>query len=277
MNTHDQEDPRYKEYLKGEAQKISELHIAKIPVEDRNRITSAAQVAGILDLYRGKGDQLQTYDRMANMPSSIQAPNFKGDRPGTIQAMREFANNPIAHAKEVLTSYSKEGVLPQSFRTQVEDIVLMEGKNRLGEAFATLADRLDADPTGDMKTIWEQARKDLTSKESDAVRITALKQMVEAVYPDFINSPESKLWQEIGDLSREDRENPETIARLARQFQELSGDAGFAEYVDHENVRKKLDLGEIEPMDLSGVPKDIQRKLQKKMAEKFVTTEKIIT
>src|SRR3989344_995782 len=252
MNTHDQEDPRYKEYLKGEAQKISELHIAKIPVEDRNRITSAAQVAGILDLYRGKGDQLQTYDRMANMPSSIQAPNFKGDRPGTIQAMREFANNPIAHAKDVLTSYSKEGVLPQSFRTQVEDIVLMEGKNRLGEAFATLADRLDADPTGDMKTIWEQARKDLTSKESDAVRITALKQMVEAVYPDFINSPESKLWQEIGDLSREDRENPETI-------------------------RKKLDSGEIDPMDLSGVPKDIQRKLQKKMAEKFVTTEKIIT
>src|SRR3989344_2447048 len=273
MNTHDQEDPRYQEYLKGEAQKISEPHIAKMPVEDRNRIANAAQVGSILDIHQGKSDQLRTYDRMGNMPSSIQEPKFKGDRSGTIQAMRNFADNPVARAGEVLR-YSKKGALPESLQTHMEEIILTEGKNHLGGAFAQLAERLEADPEGDIEAIWQQARRDLTSQESDDVRRTALKQMVEAVYPDLLNSPEAVLWQEIGDIPTENRENPETIARLARQFQELSGDAGFAEYVDHENVRKKLDLGEIEPMDLSGVPKDIQRKLQKKMAEKFVTTEK---
>lgn len=274
MSNADQESsPEHQAYLEGEARKISGPHIAKIPPEDKNRITSETQVEYILNIHGGKSDQLSTYDRMGNIPENIRKPFEEGDRAGVIQALRDFANNPMAQASEVLKYYSKQGIFPESVRTQIEEIVLLEGKNRLSEAFASLADTLESDPSVDMYQVWQKARRELTSKESDMIRKMALRQTLEAVYPDLTGSAEATQWLEINRLGYEDRQNPDAIARATAKFQELTCDASFAQYVDPELVRQKIASGEIEKFDLIDVLMNIFQKLQKIMVEKFRSTK----
>jgi len=276
MSNVDQEgSPEYQAYLEGEAKKISEPHIAKIPAEDRNRITGGAHVSGILDLREGKSDQLMTNDRMRKIAATIGDPMLSRDRATFIQGLREFSEKPTAYASGVLESYSKEGVFPESVRTQIEEVALLEGRNTLRDGVAVVVEKLTTHPEITISEAIEAQAKELGSfKESDAVRRTALRQMMEAVYPDILTSPEAAQWSEIKNLGYEDQKNPDVIARLAVKFQELTGDASFAQYASAETIRQGVTSGAIDELDLVMVPSGISRKLQKRMAEKFGSKQK---
>jgi hypothetical protein len=274
MSQYDQKDPRELAALEMEGSKISQKHIEAIPPEDINRITNGTQVEFIVALHMGRSDEFNTRDRMGNLPPSIKESWDRQDRPALTQAMRDFASNPMAHAKEVFKYLAKEGGLPESVRTQMEEIVLLEGKNRLGEAFASLADRLEKDQTGDIDKIWQQGRNDFTSKESDSIRKIALKQLAEAVYPEFFKKPEVQLWLEIENLPDEKKGEPNTIATIVQKFQKVAGDSSFAKYAETASIQEQLKSGELDKYNVRDVIQNVRQKLKEIVKEKLVSAGK---
>jgi hypothetical protein len=283
-------DPRYQEYLKMEAEKqrpggpevknvtpeeISQKYIAEVPLEDR-RITDPDQVKLLLSLlsYR-KGNEIDssdafiTSDRITKI-SGTQKSLMSGDRQGVINAMQEFADDPLKHADGTLHVFSTNTFLPESVKNAIRNIALQEGNNTMPQVVKKMVEQLKGDDSLSIETVIQKGRKELCSKESDGIRLQALKQLVESIYSEFANSPEVKLWLAIKGLSDEDKENPMKTTEMIRKYQECTNDSSFSGYSNPETIKQML-KSEGKFYDFDELLGEIRSKLEESIKEKSVT------
>lgn len=240
-----------------QSQEIANSWIKIIPKEDRE-ISDAGQVEDIIYVLcasEDKGSHLfSSGDKLGNCPDNIRKAMSqleKGEEgasiAGVAKAMREFAQHPIELSGETdKVNRIANGALPESVRTALLSIILKEGKNSAVEMFNYLADKIESVASGDemMRILSETVVGFRSDKQSDNMRVRreAARKVLEAVYPDIVNSEEMKIIQK---FDAEDRDPSLTsygsiLDERKKDFLALVG----REYVPSEETQTEIDGAE---------------------------------
>jgi len=279
---------------------IAVKYIEQVSIEERE-IIDVSQARALITTFNATinkdRDTMHTQDTMRKFQIVIGSKSSEEAK----EHISEVAQD-IHRVNETKFRSLRKSSLPDSVKSAILDINFKEGRRSAQELLQKMVDEKAEDADAVSRIINElsdksytekaQAKKDkldaegidvfeendtyvagqaikMESDDFDQTRQLAVQKFLEGLYPDLIKKagPLREFWA----ISFDDMGKPEVVAKLAKQYGEITGSDKYDEYTDAQALQEKLDKGSIGKFNLGNVIGNMSDELSDIIAEQVVS------